>query len=151
MSASSSQSKTIPQITLRPLALRNRKVREVAGLLSAPTPAQPLTAGKDLKQQCASTRLAPLSGMRKPKKHNSWLQSARSARFGRELIGKLVGASPNGASCVHNFGTVQCLQVARFARRALLANQSLNRTFCGRPLQAVISLSALCNLPQNAG
>jgi len=31
-----------------------------------------------------------------------------------------------------------------------MANHSLNRTFCGRPLQAIISFLALRALPQNA-
>ena len=39
--------------------------------------------------------------------------------------------------------------VARFPE--VLANPSLNRTFCGSPLQAFISFSALRGLPQNAG
>ena len=151
MSASSSQSKANPKFKLRTLTLMSQKVEQVAELLSASTPARPLTAGKGLIALCASTCSAPASRMHKPRIQGSRLQSARSARFGCAQIGCLVGASRKGASCTHSSGTVQCFQFAHIACSALLANQSLNRTFCcGRPL-AFISFSAKAQPPQNAG
>ena len=151
MSASSSKSKSSPSFPLRTLTLMNRKSEQVAQLPSASTAARPMTHGKILMALCASTCPAPASRTHKPRIQGSRLQSAGSARFGCTMIGKLVGASRKGASCTHNSGTVQCFQLAHIARRALLANQSLNRTFCcGRPL-AIISFLAKRQPPQNAG
>jgi len=149
--ASSAQSKSDSEIALRPLTLKNRKVRQINGLQAAPMPARPLTAGKTLTDLRASPSTAPVSRTRKPPIQRSHLQSAVSVRFGCALIGKLVGTSPKDASCTHGSGTVKCSQLVHFARRALLANQSLNRTFCcGRPL-AIISFLAKAQPPQNAG
>ena len=151
VSASSSQSRTNPRVTLRTLTLMNRNLEKVVEWPSTSTPARPLTDGKVLTALCASTWSAPASRTHKPTTQRCRLPSAESARFGCTLNGKLVGASPKGASCAHSFGTVQCSQLAHIARRALLANQSLNRTFCcGRPL-AFISFSAKRQPPQNAG
>ena len=94
MSASSSQSKSDPKITLRPLTLKNRKVRQIARLQAAPRPARPLTAGKSLTDRSVSSWSAPVSRTHKPTIQRSRLQSAVSARFGCSQIGRLVGASP---------------------------------------------------------
>ena len=151
MSASSSQSKADPKFTLRPLDLKNRNGGQIAWLQTAPRPARPLTAGKSLTDRRASSWTASVWRAHKPTIQRSPFQSAVSARFRCSQIGRLVGTSPKGASCTHGSDTFQCFLFARIARRALLANQSLNRTFCGRPLQAIISFLALRVQPQNAG
>jgi len=77
--------------------------------------------------------------------------SPRCARFGQSLMAKFVSASPNDASCAKSCSTVKYPHRVLVAHRALLANHSLNRTFCGvRPL-GFISFSPNSRTPQNAG
>ena len=118
---------------------------------AAHTSARPLKDKQTSKARSAVEQTEARSGAHSPRMHSRQFQSSSSTRFGWSLTVKLVSASPNGASCAPSFGAVQWPPGALLFHRALLANTSLNRTFCcGRHL-AFISFSAKYQPPQNAG
>ena len=73
------------------------------------------------------------------------VDTARSAK---------TAASPNSAGCVSSRLRLQCVQRLALSlgnSAKALANQSLNRTFCGVGQLGFISFSPNCPTPQNAG
>ena len=83
--------------------------------------------------------------------HDRQWQSSAFAHCGKSQSGKMVGASPKRATCAPGLGNVQWRRKVSSARRALMANPSLNRTFCGSPGLGFISFSPKPGPPQNAG
>jgi len=149
--ASSSKSTSSPYGARRSRSWIDSHIKQVGQPSAVLVAARPSKNQQLCTARCVSQRLAHVSMSSCQTSHKHIALSSAFARYVCSLIVKPVNASPIGASCVQSLGAVQLLQHALVCRRALLANHSLNRTVCGRPLQAVISFSALRTLPQTAG
>ena len=151
MHASSSKSTARSGHSLRSRSWMKWHPRKEGQPSAAHTSARPLKDKQTSKARSAVEQTEARSGAHSPRMHSRQFQSSSSTRFGWSLTVKLVGASPIGASCIQSIGAVQWLQHVLLARRALLANQSLNRTFCGVGQLGFISFSPNCPAPQTAG